>query len=546
MNPRFQTQDDVLQLATSSSSADGPTVRAFDDGHIPENFVLPSSSSSSKDKDGAVVHQTCNPDYTTKLITYPSVMDHKQRIVHVVDQALPVELVNELYEATIQENKPWGTYVTVEQVQEFLEKNHTRERGLSKSNYAQSVGSPKDRESLVIAAAAYFFQNAWQVSDTTTNDNKTVQTYTSSKDCNPNTKTNKDALPKKSPHIWTKSDHTSAHGVAVWALASSTKAQVPYHLDYAEQIRYEHNVMVPPLLAGTLHCSDVTIKGGDFCVCLDGLDHYEQHGYKGAKDKNTTNDCPFDYQHDTEAEWVTVPYRCNRMILASGHLPHLSTPVESIESTTVLTQQQQPQSPTDNTSVKRVILGFNVFGHDYGPLVQAAPEHSDVFRRKVQLQRLLRRNQQQPNDGKASGNSDNPTDNRQRVSLEALTNNKGLSKLLVLAKREKVKRELAQAQLKLDNSLDDTLSNSEGISIQQLMDQFGTKDGQTWPSPTDVLVHINQRISRLSEEQQAKENSKDLSRSDNKAGKRRLLLFSNGSSESRDGMVLPSDVVCLE
>ena len=520
MNPRFQTQDDVLQLASSDGQ-----IRPFDDGHIPENFALPDEA----------VHR-CHPDYTTKLITYPSVMDHKQSSVNVIDQALPAELVNALYEATVQHEKPWGTYVTVEQAQDYLN---------ARENNTQS-SSQNDRERLAVAAVSYFFQNAWHVSDPTAaqDGNKAVQTYTSSKECANET----NGTPNKlSPHLWTKSDHASAHGVAVWALASSAKAQVPYHLDYAEQIRYEHNVMVPPLLAGTLHCSDVNMKGGDFCVCLDGLEHYEQHGYKGAKDKNNSSDKhgdgPFDYQDDTKAEWVTVPYRCNRMILASGHLPHLSTPVESIESTTTPTQQQH--SSTDSTSVKRVILGFNVFGHDYGPLVQAAPEHSDVFRRKVQMQRLLRRNQQQSNDGNAC-NSDNTSDTRQRLSLEALTNNKGLSKLLVLAKREKVKRELAQAQVKLDNSLEDALRNSEGISIQQLMDQFGAKDGQTWPSPTDVLVHINQRISRLSEEQkQAKENSKETSGGDNKTARRRLLLFSNGA-ESSDGMVLPSDVVCLE
>ena len=62
--------------------------------------------------------------------------------------------------------------------------------------------------------------------------------------------------------LWSQElDHPAAHGVAVWALASSNiGSQVPYHLDYAEQIRYDYNVIVPPLLAGTLHCTPINDK----------------------------------------------------------------------------------------------------------------------------------------------------------------------------------------------------------------------------------------------------------------------------------------------
>ena len=46
-----------------------------------------------------------------------------------------------------------------------------------------------------------------------------------------------------------------AHGVAVWALSSNPGQSVQYHIDYAELLRYEYNVTVPPLWAGTLQCS---------------------------------------------------------------------------------------------------------------------------------------------------------------------------------------------------------------------------------------------------------------------------------------------------
>lgn len=38
-------------------------------------------------------------------------------------------------------------------------------------------------------------------------------------------------------------------------------------------------------------------------------------------------------------------------------------------------------------SPSRVIVGFNVFGHDVGSLVSKAPEHSRAFHRRVRLYR---------------------------------------------------------------------------------------------------------------------------------------------------------------
>jgi hypothetical protein len=31
--------------------------------------------------------------------------------------------------------------------------------------------------------------------------------------------------------------------------------EVLYHLDYAEKVQYQANIIVPPLVAGTLHCT---------------------------------------------------------------------------------------------------------------------------------------------------------------------------------------------------------------------------------------------------------------------------------------------------
>ena len=49
--------------------------------------------------------------------------------------------------------------------------------------------------------------------------------------------------------------------------------------------RYETNVIVPPIFAGTYHLSPFTSRedmiGGDFRANIKGLDHYQQFGYKG-------------------------------------------------------------------------------------------------------------------------------------------------------------------------------------------------------------------------------------------------------------------------
>jgi hypothetical protein len=50
--------------------------------------------------------------------------------------------------------------------------------------------------------------------------------------------------------------HNRIHGVGVWVfLAAKEQPQVEYHVDYVELVRYETNLIYPPLYGGTLHCS---------------------------------------------------------------------------------------------------------------------------------------------------------------------------------------------------------------------------------------------------------------------------------------------------
>jgi len=498
-------RDPILELA---ALCDGQ-VRDFEDGHIPENFVQYNDTTTATWR--TTTTPTCNPDTTTKLVEYPSFTQDRVPAVHVIDQALPLELVNALYDLTVAADKPaWGTYVTMEQVAQAYQQN-------------DKPMLNKDRDTLAAAAASHFFQSAVTVSsprDCTTKEASKIQTYI------PEVITGSagDTDPKKFP-FWTLNDSaTKAHGVAIWALASSETNQVSYHLDYAEQIRYEHNIIVPPILAGTLHCTQAELEGGAFMCCLDGLSHYQRYGYKGVKQ---SQDLP-----DPQSDWVTIPYKYNRMILASGHLPHLSTPIQSI----TLPKNSNSNDDTSTPLKKRVILGFNVFGRDYGPMVQQAPEHSDIFRRKVKMQRLLLRQSQGSSKNGSAGN----TNAQQSVSLATISNNKGLSKLLVLAKREKVKQELILAQQKLDQALEQKLLSTpgnDGISVQALMEEFGNADGSTWPSKTDVLVHLDHWIS-----------SSTAAGSKRDTGTRRklqLVFPAEYSTENHRQMIVPSAKVRL-
>lgn len=180
-------------------------------------------------------------------------------------------------------------------------------------------------------------------------------------------------------------------------------------------------------------------------------------------------------------------------------MPHLSTKIESFGSDTL----------DNDSSFRRVIVGFNVFLHDIGPIVQNAPEHSHVFNEKVKLQRMQRRRrpQQQQNGGGRGGG---------RLSLQAVQSNPKLAKLLVLAKRHKVKQDLCQAQTALTQQIVTLLlvkqaeeqqqqDISAGITVADLIQQSCRETNNnnnsnnssasssllSFPTPVDVQVHIH-------------------------------------------------------
>ena len=398
----------------------------WDDGHTPET----------------------QPKGRPGLRIYPDYHHHHEETAVVVDPGVLAaasvtnnpQLADDIYEFTVQQPRPsWGSYVTMEEIDALLEQQQKRV-------VASSVGStttttttrrdenvphcsnnsrspPKDgniQHDLALQAAALFLQTA--------------------------STTCVAAAARTTRHH----HHHHHHGVAVWGLSASTGSEVAYHMDYAEWIRYRDGVTILPVLAGTWQCTKAHMEGGALWIAKGGLEHYRRHGYKGALEPICLDDSKKD-------DWIQYPYKYNQMIVMAGHLPHLSTTVESIAD-----PQQQ-----------RVIIGFNVFLHDAGPAIQQAPEHSTAFRTAV------RRLQQQ------------------RRQLRLVQANPQLTRRLVEAKREKVKENFRIAQRKLDQEIEVCLMAAEARGVvrreelvQTLLERVGSSKG-VWPcSYDDIRTHL--------------------------------------------------------
>ncbi|KAL7581553.1 hypothetical protein ACA910_022116 [Epithemia clementina (nom. ined.)] len=506
-------------------SCDGRWI-PFDDGHVPETWQQQEQTPLPPSDDSETASSCRNSTERSNrvdrvLALYPEYFEKRMPALHVFDNVVPGDIVQALYEITVQDTQPWGTYVSMQQIHQHWKQRQQESSQLSsnmgtntlnlRQDWPQHLETPTThdkRDYLALLAVDAFLRAALAshtASQSYTKDGTRAVPVSSS-----NTATNIKSDGKTSQSqrnsFWTGSDLDRLHGVAVWSLGASVGSQVPYHLDYAEQVRYETNRIVPPILAGTLQCTDASIDGGMYCAHVNGLDHYMRFGYKGMKE---TKKNILDTLND-DAGWIRVPYRRNRLIVQSGHLPHLSTPIQAIDNV------DDDNGDVVKEKKKRVIVGFNAFLPDVGPLVQRAPEHSQVFRRKVALQRWLLSQTSNMRDsskdavmGETSASDDfckAKTTGSGGLSLQSIRANPSLAKLLVLAKRQKAKDDFAKQRLDLNCAIRQHLAtakiNSSGIKntqgsvlVRDLMQQFGRTDGQ-YPSPVDVQVHLFQGTKR--------------------------------------------------
>lgn len=450
----------------------GTKLKPLDDGHLPETFRHDESSCSQ-----IVVQDD----------------EYRRDFLSIFPDVLSSHLTDEIYRMTINntEGRSWGTYVTVEEAQEYFKQMKDGETFEESLRFLKTSLREEQYRHLLAKAAVHHFllEKANLAIDSLSND----------------------------------LSQNKIHGVAVWALSSHINDEVQYHIDYAELVRYEHNIIYPPLYAGTVQCSPLNVNdridqteqnggsmvGGDFAVNIQGLEHYEKHGYKGKKSQDpfagfkpesshqystsfqtSSSSKPFDmYNHfytnqmvsannkTTDDFWIAIPYRYNQGILHKGEYPHLSTLIKKMSPPNIH---------------QRVIMGLNVFGFDVGPLVQKAPEHSATFQKKVKRMQALSRSSQisqqiycqdGQNDSTAYG-----------MNLHQLRKNKTLTKLLVLAKREKVKQAYENEKRQTLVQLKEIISKEKQVTVADLMKRLSRFNHNDTPREVDVLVYIHNWI----------------------------------------------------
>jgi hypothetical protein len=263
-------------------------------------------------------------------------------VVRVVDGAVHSATADMLYESAVQA-KVWGVYVPtysgVSTVEEDVERRRAR---LQRQKETDMDPDAKQQYRTALARLAVDEFLIAQGSDVITND-----------------------------------DWRRTHGVTVWVIASACDDETEYHLDYAELLRFETNVIFPPIYGATLHVSPLTssespplqaLDGGGFYVNTQGLDHYRTYGYKTRRAPHKLSTDELETVSALEPGWQRVPYHYRRGILCDGDFPHFSARVRSLPP-----------------SHKRVVVGFNLFPHAIGAFVEKFPEHSDAFNRHVKL-----------------------------------------------------------------------------------------------------------------------------------------------------------------
>jgi hypothetical protein len=550
-------------------------VQEIDDGHIPERFL--SSSRSTPPPKTRIVHyplfhRHCNGGDgggvdddgsipSTRSSSQPQPQQARQH-VYVYPNALSDEgLVHQAYQKTVaSHHSAWGEYVTLRQIQEYWNNNNNKIKTNRNSNNGNSPGDGAEEKGkptsslcsspceLTIALAAEFLaltlgRHQQQHQHQSHLDDRSAPIHPGVGDDDHHEDSQKEevsrgpteeapVLPSSSLWTWEELQEHQTHGVAVWALRSPVGSHVPYHLDYAEQVRYQSNVIVPPLVAGTLQCTPPTIHmvGGDFLLapCSPPVPHppkddptaaeestvfhhYTTHGYKGKLAAPT--------------DLVSIPFRFNQLTCHLGNVPHASSKVTDMilqgGNNEENNKDDKNKEDYDNNNKKeaafRVIVGFNVFPDIIGPLVQQAPEHSEAFRKLVRQTRT--------HNGQSSSSSSSSL-----LSLQKVKDNKGLSKLLVLAKRLKIQEDFRLAQERLDVEIPKCLPTT----VLELMNRFYSSTSTTpgggplrWPvSPTDVQVYLDHQIHK---------------------GKYKVLVGSTSTTDSAStkGIVSPDTVIGL-
>ena len=174
--------------------------------------------------------------------------------VRVVDNALPAELADAVYRYTLELGRSWGEYVTLAEAAE--EKTGDANSHSLAKQLVRSVWLNGQAASELLAPEVH-----------------------------------------------------RVHGFALWANIGALGQECAYHLDYAELHRRRTSRLHTPLLASTVHVSDMDaesgeIAGGVFGVNTGGLRHYLRFGHHCVLARGTPG--ALDKDWDSDPHWVKV------------------------------------------------------------------------------------------------------------------------------------------------------------------------------------------------------------------------------------------------
>jgi hypothetical protein len=121
--------------------------------------------------------------------------------------------------------------------------------------------------------------------------------------------------------LCTTNNQFGSKGYEVWVnVLTDEDNHLSYHVDCEEDT--PEGVVVPALKTATIYLGPhEEIKGGELVVNTQGLEHFRSFNDKSI----------FDVKKDLDSgEWITIPYKYNRVVLFDSYMPHAVLPITHI------------------------------------------------------------------------------------------------------------------------------------------------------------------------------------------------------------------------
>ena len=151
-----------------------------------------------------------------------------------------------------------------------------------------------------------------------------------------------------------------------------------------------------------------------------------------------------------------------------------------------------------------MIVGINAFDHDVGPQCMSAPEHSQAFNKQVKLYQAMARAElsaqskgrakevgSSPQEGVSEGEKDG---GKKGMDLGVIMQNAALRKLMVIAKRERVKEDLKVEKARLAEgvlAMCREAGPGGGVRVRDVVERLRSRDEENpHPNENDIVNHV--------------------------------------------------------